>query len=125
MLCVQLGNGAYARGVCCVAFGDGVVARGAFKVEFRSTVTFPDTATIEDMDTLINALNDLGLTYQALADDGFAPAEFAVRSKAALSVATDACTRHRTKLVAAAAAAPAPAVASSSKGKEEAVQVVE
>lgn len=136
MLCIQLGNGAHARGVCCIAFGDGVVARGAFKVDVRSTVTFPENTSVEDMDTLMAAVTDLNLTYQALVEDGFAPAEFGVRSKAAIDIILDTCTRHRTKLAAAATAAANAAaaqtttttvvpVAAVSKGKEELVEVVE
>ena len=136
-LCIQLGNGALARGICCIAFGDGTVARGAYQVEISSKLTFPDNVTVEDVDVLVTALQDLALTYQALVDQEFAPKDFGIRSKAALEIAYDTCARHRAKLVEAAAAAAAQAAAQAAtltpvastpvddKGKGEQVEVVD
>jgi hypothetical protein len=111
MLNIQIGNGSRAAGFCCVSVGDGALTRGAYKVEIRSAISFPADATVESFDTLVNALQDVNLTYQALVEQKFAPAEFGVRSKAAIDIAIDACGRRRAELVAAAAEASRVAAA--------------
>lgn len=116
MLCVQLGNGARASGVCCVAIGDGAVARGAFQVEVRSTLSFPTDLKVEAIDHLTSQLQDIVLTYQAMEDQKFAPEGFGARCKAAVDIAIDLFARHRATLVDA-------LVEGDAKGKEEADSV--
>lgn len=99
MLNVALGTGASASGFCCLSIGDGAVTRGAYQVVVTQKLTFPDATTIEVLDALNNALADLSLTHQALVEQKFAPPEFGVRSKGAIDIAIDACTRRRQQLV--------------------------
>lgn len=120
MLNIQIGNSSRAAGICCVSVGDGAISRGAYQVEIRSKITFPAEATVESFDSLITALQDVNLTYQALVEQKFAPEEFGVRSKAAIEIALDACARRRSELIAAAKiATTAPA-----KEKEELIEIV-
>ena len=111
MLNVTLGNGSSSSGICCVSIGDGASTRGAFQVNVTPNLSFPTESTVEQFDQLIAALKDVCLTYQALVDQKFAPATFAVRAKAAIDIAIDACSRRRDELNAAAAAQPAPTTA--------------
>lgn len=105
MLNIQIGNGSRAAGFCCVSVGDGALTRGAYKVEIRSAITFSPDVTVESLDNLVEALKDVNLTYQALVEQKVAPAEFGVRSKAAIEIAIDASGRRRAELVASAAEA--------------------
>lgn len=98
MLNISLGNGSSASGFCCVSVGDGAATRGAFQVKMTETLSVPTDATVQNLDDTIAALKDLCLTYQAMVSQNHAPAEFGVRSKAAIDVAVDALERRKTQV---------------------------
>jgi hypothetical protein len=106
MLSISLGNGSAALGLCCVSVGDGAVTRGAFQVKMTETLSFPSEITEKNITDTVSALQDLCLTYQAMVDQNHAPADFGVRSKAAIDVAVDSLNRHKARL--AAASTPTP-----------------
>lgn len=110
MLNIQIGNGSRASGFCCVSIGDGATTRGAYQIEVRSTLTFPENTTVEALDQLMAALQDINLTYKALVEQRFAPEDFGVRSNAAITIAMDYCQRYRAQL----AATKTPTISTSS-----------
>ena len=97
MLNVAIGNGALANGFCCVSVGDGSITRGAFQVRMTEKLSIPSEITVQNLDNTVAALQDLCLTYQAMVEQNHAPAEFAVRAKAAIDVAVDALIAKRLK----------------------------
>lgn len=101
MLNVAIGNGALANGFCCVSVGDGSITRGAFQVRMTEKLSIPSEITVQNLDNTVAALQDLCLTYQAMVEQNHAPAEFAVRAKAAIDVAVDALNRKKAQMVAA------------------------
>lgn len=101
MLNVAIGNGALANGFCCVSVGDGSITRGAFQVRMTEKLSIPSEVTVQNLDNTVAALQDLCLTYQAMVEQNHAPAEFAVRAKAAIDVAVDALNRKKAQMVAA------------------------
>jgi len=114
MLNISLGNEAVASGFCCVSVGNKAVTRGAFQVRMTETLNIPDTATEKDLNSTILALKDICLTYQAMVEQGHAPEDFGVRSKAAIDVAVDALQRRIQQLT-----VSTPANASSVESKAE------
>lgn len=119
MLNIQIGNGARGSGFCCVSIGDGASTRGAYQVEVRSTLTFPENTTVQELDQCMAALQDINLTYKALVDQKFAPEDFGVRANAAIEIAMDYCRRHRVKLAAITPTSTVETTASTTVPKEK------
>jgi hypothetical protein len=85
-LCISVGNNAIARGICCIAIGDNVTARGAFQVVIGKEVSLPSDIATDKLDELIENINDMKLTFEAMVNQRQAPKDFAKQSAAAIDM---------------------------------------
>jgi len=83
---ISIGNNARAAGLCCIAVGDDTLARGAYQIVVNhEKLTLPDTISVEDYERNLMLLEDNILTFNAMAQQGFAPVDFATRAEKLLT----------------------------------------
>jgi hypothetical protein len=86
-LTIQIGKNAVAKGLCCIAFGDDIVARGAFEVEVGPSVTLPvQTLDPDAIAKSIAEVEDLRLTYAAMAKNKRSPPDFGEKAERACTL---------------------------------------
>ena len=88
-LCIEVGEGAYAHGICCVAVGDGITVRGAYQVGIGEKLTIPNV-TDEQIKIVIPQLKEKILVYHAICDQRVAPPEFGSMAEKAITMAIKA-----------------------------------
>lgn len=94
MFSISVGTEARAHGFCCIAVGDNTSARGAFQVSVGDKVTIPnDTTKATAVATLVE-IEQMRLTYKAMCDTKFAPAEFEAASSKAIDHLKNVLEKH-------------------------------
>jgi hypothetical protein len=87
-LCISIGTGAYAAGLCCLAIGDNTKAIGAFQVQTCEPVTFPPVSAAKK-EEVIASLQKLSDVYLAMGQQGHAPLKFVDEARYAIKYAIE------------------------------------
>jgi hypothetical protein len=107
-LCINIGQNTKASGMCCVAIGDDLDVRGAFQVKLGTQITLPGVGSIKPeymRETVAifqkssNDLRELLLTYKAMEEQKYAPANFVIEAEKAIYVVLDILANRMAEMV--------------------------